>query len=490
MQLAAARDAAVLGACGREQLAKTLDRPVEPHAGGRAVPAPARDQVGILLADRFHHLVQRDRRRTAHGAAGRDLVSAQDRRRDVEAARQLARGDADQAGVPAAVVQHDRRQVLRALQGLAGLMQHLLAALPALHVGRLELVDEAAGRAHVASEQRLHRDLGPAHAPRAVEHRTDAVVKIAERAVVEIAPEDRLQRRQAAPLADAVDAGDHDAAVDRAVERHHVGHGRDRREIEIAVDLLRRGPQAVDLLEQDVGDHGPAQLGRRQAAALQMRVDDRVGLDGLAALGRMMVGHHDAQAQFARARQAGVGADAAIDGDDQLGALRGGLVDQLRVEAALLIVGMGHQPVGLGVQTVERQLGQRRRADAVGVVIADHADALVRGDRVRDQLRGAARGAVGRDRQIGHAGRDVLRRGELAAREHPRRERMIAHFLQLRGEVGALLAHDDGLVTHYLNSSFQARRARRIWALVTSGWPAYFSAACRTASWSVRRKGL
>ena len=75
-------------------------------------------------------------------------------------------------------------------------------------------------------------------------------------------------------------------------------------------------------------------------------------------------------------RHLGDGRDAAVDRQHQLHALAGQPLQRLGAHAVALLEAAGQVPADLGAQRSQHQDGQRGRADAVGVVVAVHADPL------------------------------------------------------------------------------------------------------------------
>jgi hypothetical protein len=130
------------------------------------------------------------------------------------------------------------------------------------------------------------------------------------------------------------------------------------------------------------------------AAQLRERIVGRPGADAQAVGqllgGAMVVGHDHVHAELAGSRHLGGGRDAAVDRDDQLHALAGQPLQRLGADAVALLEAAGQVPADLGAQRPQHQDGQRRRADAVGVVVAVHADPLAALGRGQDAVTGGA----------------------------------------------------------------------------------------------------
>src|SRR5690606_4330366 len=127
--------------------------------------------------------------------------------------------------------------------------------------------------------------------------------------------------------------------------------------------------------ERHAGAGGLGQAGAGQRR--EPRVDDEAVGQLLAR--RVVVGDDDVDAARPERRDLGQVRDAAVDGDQQVGA-RGELVDAPRVYP--VAVGEAVRDVGLHgrSQLAQAQHQERRAGDAVGAVVAVDQDALAAGD--------------------------------------------------------------------------------------------------------------
>ncbi len=162
----------------------------------------------------------------------------------------------------------------------------------------------------VVGEQQLERGVGAVQAPRRVDTRAEPE---AGGTGVNVPG---LERRHAHQRPDARSGGpgERGQALPRdapvlAVERHHVAHGREPREVEI----LLRAREGLGELEHHTGG---AQLARRLLP--KPRVHRRAGRQLVPR--PVMVGHEHVHAESTRLGDLGHGRDAAVHGDQQPGA--------------------------------------------------------------------------------------------------------------------------------------------------------------------------
>ena len=201
-------------------------------------------------------------------------------------------------------------------------------------------------------------------------------------------------------------------------ERHDVGDRGERDDVE--VPLQERMVGTEERLRQLPDDAGAAEAGEG-IVALQRR-DDWAGGERL---GRaVVIGDDHLEPERARVLDLGDGRDAAVDRQDEVEALLGEPRQRLAVQAVPLLEPRGKMPRDVGVQLAQQQDGERRRADAVGVVVAVHADArtcLDRGDDRLDRLTHVTegKGIVARQRPLEEPARLGLV-AEPAADEHRR----------------------------------------------------------------------
>ena len=155
-------------------------------------------------------------------------------------------------------------------------------------------------------------------------------------------------------------------------ERHDVGDRGERDDVEVPLEERMAGT------EQRLGelpDDACAAETRERIVALQRR-DDRAGRERL---GRpVVVGDDDLEAERSRMLDLRDGGDAAVDGEHEVEALLGEPRQRAGVQAVALLEARRQMPGDVGVQLAQEEDGERGRADAVGVVVAVHADARAR----------------------------------------------------------------------------------------------------------------
>ena len=122
----------------------------------------------------------------------------------------------------------------------------------------------------------------------------------------------------------------------------------------------------------------------------------------------VMIGDDQLHAEPGRLVRFVEAGDAAIDGDDDVGAVLGELLQRLVVEAVAVVEAVRHVELDLGIEQVQAGQQDRGRGDAVHVVVAVDADLLLvlrsppGGVRPRRRRRAAAR--VRAARSVGSPG--------------------------------------------------------------------------------------
>ena len=96
----------------------------------------------------------------------------------------------------------------------------------------------------------------------------------------------------------------------------------------------------------------------------------------------MVIDHHHVRPERPRHRQRGNAGGAAIDRDDQLGAIPGQRLDRRRVGAVALEHAIGNVDARLQAMRAEEALHERGRACAIDVVVAEHGNALATHDGI------------------------------------------------------------------------------------------------------------
>ena len=308
-----------------------------------------------------------------------------------------ARGDdADHARVPA--LAGDDEGARLALLGRARLDRgdggaHDLALdRLALAVPLLEPPRERIGLCAIAGEQQVERLARMAEPPCRVDARAETEAEVGRLQARAIDARDLHQRREARALAagEPAQPGTHERAV-LVAQLDDVGDRREGDEVEHAQELDRRLGRAEPARPErlsELEDHaGAAQLGERvQLLVGPARADERhVRQLGARAV---VVADDDGDAARLRVGDRLVGREAAVDAQDQRRTLVGEQVDGLDGDAVALDEAARQVPADLGAELAQRLDGERRRADAVDVVVAVHHDAPAVGDRVLDRRAG------------------------------------------------------------------------------------------------------
>jgi hypothetical protein len=251
----------------------------------------------------------------------------------------------------------------------------LLHRLP-LAVQVLELAREQLRLVLRLRQQQVQRRLRPAEPPRSVDARREPE---ADRAFVDrrgVDARDLHQRAQSRFLGppQALQPGERERAV-LVEQRHDVGHGRERDEIEVLLEeRVGRSQQRLGELPDDAR---AAEAGER-VVALQRRDDRAVGER---VSGPVVVGDDDLEPEPARTCDLCDGRDPAVDGEDELDPVGGQPFERLAVQAVALVEAARQVPGDVRVELAQEQDGERGRADPVGVVVAVDADPLARRDR-------------------------------------------------------------------------------------------------------------
>ena len=173
------------------------------------------------------------------------------------------------------------------------------------------------------------------------------------------------------------------AADERAVladQRHEVGDGRQRDEVEVADRRLRLAGRALERLGELGGDRGPAEHLERVAADLRM--DDRAVGQRLAGL--VVVGDDDRDPGRLDGCDLGGRGDSAVDRHQQTALALLERLHRGRAESVAVGEAIRDQPVALGAGSPQRCDHDRGRADPVDVVVAVDGDPLSGLDRRED----------------------------------------------------------------------------------------------------------
>jgi hypothetical protein len=173
-----------------------------------------------------------------------------------------------------------------------------------------------------------------------------------------------------------------------AHERHHVGERADRRNLDERrqpVGLARPQAQRLHELERDA-HAGQVLVGIRTVVPLG--IDDRDGIRQIA-VGLVVVGDDEIEAQLARASRRVGAADAAVHGDDDLDALGVEPLERGRLQAVAIAEPLGDEMRHLPAEQLERTAQNHGGRDAVDVVITMNGDALAVGQGPQQPLDGA-----------------------------------------------------------------------------------------------------
>ena len=249
-----------------------------------------------------------------------------------------------------------------------GLEEDALLDVAALGVGPVELVGDSLRSLGVLGQDELEPGVRALQAAGRVDARRQPE---ADRGRVEprrVHARDAHERPQAglARRRERAQPIPHEPAV-LAGQLHHVGHGGQRHKVQV----LGRGRRAQRLRELQ-RHAGGAQVRARVAA--QRRVDDgRVGQAAVRTR-RVVVGHDDVHARRARRGDLVDRRDGAVGGHQQGRAARRQALHRARVEPVAVLQAARQVPVGVAAQRAQRAHEDRRRADAVGVVVAVDGD--------------------------------------------------------------------------------------------------------------------
>ena len=253
----------------------------------------------------------------------------------------------------------------------------------AVAVQRLELVREQVGLAVVLRQHEMQAHVRPAEPAGGIEPWREPEADGRRIDGGRIDARDAHQRPQPGLLGarERPQAGARERAV-LVDERHDIGDRRERDEILVPRD--RRMVGSEERLRELDDDAGAAEVGKRVVGG--PRGDDRAVRQRVA--GTVMVGDDHVDAEPPGLFHLGDGGDAAVDGEDQLHALLGQARDRRRRDAVALLEPARQVPADVGADLPQRQHGERRRADAVDVVVAVDADPLVPLDRRPQALHG------------------------------------------------------------------------------------------------------
>ena len=279
------------------------------------------------------------------------------------------------------------------LQGSECLLLHPLLYLLALLVEAVHLGGELARQIEILAEQTGDSEghvIEPAHG---VEARPQREAEIGGGEAATIAARhvhQRLDAGTAATSADPLQPLMHQDAV-VAIQRHHVGDGAERHQIQIirhiggtnALALIpaQLAQVSVEGRHQIEGHPHPGQGLGGEVAAMLVGVHYRIGSRQLLAR-QVMIGDQNLHAGRLGRRHPGDAGDAVVHRDEELGAARHRQLDYLRGQAIAEFETVGHQKIDVvAAHCPQRQHAQGRAGGAVAVKISDDEDALLGGQR-------------------------------------------------------------------------------------------------------------
>ena len=273
----------------------------------------------------------------------------------------------------------------------------LLLFRPAPGVLGVELLGERlslVGQSFVGREQQARREIGAGHAAGGVHarrHHEGDVVGVDGLAGQARDVEQRAQADLVRALRELLEAELGDDAV-FADERHHVGQRANRGDLHEGLQpALTAGllTQALHQLQRHA-HAGQVLVGIAAVAALRVHDGERLRQFGI---GLVMVGDDEIHPEFAGAARRLGGADAAVDRDDDSGAVGVQTLDGGRLQAVAVAQPFGDEVRDVAAEQFERPPQDHRGGDAVDVVVAVHDDPFLAGD--------GAEQAVDRRRQVG-----------------------------------------------------------------------------------------
>jgi hypothetical protein len=189
--------------------------------------------------------------------------------------------------------------------------------------------------------------------------------------------------------------GDQHAIV--VVERHQVGHGAERDQVEQAGKIrlgtpreCAVGTQRRTQREQQVEHHADAGQGlARKAVAAQVRIHDRIGF-GQIFRRQMVIGDEHATARLLGRTHAGQAGNAAVDGHEQIGRAVGDDVgDQCRRQSVPVHDAIRHAHLDPArTQHAQTAIRHGRTGRTVAIEIADDEHARIARDRLAQQRAG------------------------------------------------------------------------------------------------------
>ncbi len=191
-------------------------------------------------------------------------------------------------------------------------------------------------------------------------------------------------------------------------QRHHIADRAERHQVEplqqVGLAAVGAVPpaspqQPVDRHHGHVGDADGGEVTKTGKVVLAVGIDQSACRRPLGAE-FVMVDHHHVDAERLRLGQRLEAGRAAVDRDDQAGALPGQHAQRLRVRPIALEQAVGDIDGGVEPLMAQEARKQRRRRGPVHVVVAEDGDALAGHDRIGNAFRRGFH--VGQQRGIRH----------------------------------------------------------------------------------------
>ena len=177
-------------------------------------------------------------------------------------------------------------------------------------------------------------------------------------------------------------------------ERHHVAHRGKRHQIEKAEEIgpVIAGHGVTGLPQRPAGrrhedqrEAGGAQMALPRQIILPVGIDHRMHR-GQDRTGKMVVDHHRLEAERRSGKQRIMGIDAAIERHQQPGALPRQALDRRPARPIALGDAIGNVHFRRDPERAQIEHEQRRRGNAVDIIIGDDADRLAGHDGTRQPL--------------------------------------------------------------------------------------------------------